>query len=94
MDKISAEYIKNKQEKGGKESDEINSKSNEDYFENQCNDSTFQDIFYGPNSTLDPDSFIKMVQSTLAEHKDLSKEFRRFLPDDLEDDEQSAHRKY
>jgi hypothetical protein len=34
MDKVSAEYIKNKQEKGGKESDEINSKSNDDYFEN------------------------------------------------------------
>tara|TARA_B110000285_G_scaffold233629_1_gene307990 strand:+ start:1473 stop:2012 length:540 start_codon:yes stop_codon:yes gene_type:complete len=94
MDKVSAEYIKNKQEKGGKESDEINSKSNDDYFENQCNDSTFQEIFYGPNSSLDPDHFIKFVQSTIQEHKDLTKEFRRFLPDDMEDDEQSAEKKY
>jgi hypothetical protein len=94
MDKVSAEYIKNKQEKGGKDSDEIYSKSNDDYFENQCNDSTFQEIFYGPNSSLDPDNFIKFVQSTIHEHKDLTKEFRRFLPDDMEDDEQSAEKKY
>jgi hypothetical protein len=34
------------------------------------------------------------VQSTIHEHKDLTKEFRRFLPDDMEDDEQSAEKKY
>lgn len=31
---------------------------------------------------------------TLSEHKDLSKEFRRFLPEDLDDEDQSAERKY
>jgi hypothetical protein len=31
---------------------------------------------------------------TIGDHKDLSKEFRRFLPDDIEEDEESMDRKY
>jgi hypothetical protein len=30
----------------------------------------------------------------MTDHKDLSKEFRRFLPDDIEEDEESMDRKY
>jgi hypothetical protein len=60
MEKISSDYFKNKKASGDKESDEVNSKSNDDNIEN-CNDSTFQELIYGPNSTLDPDNFIKVV---------------------------------
>jgi hypothetical protein len=51
-------------------------------------------MLYGPNSQLDPDNFIQSVLQTIGEHKDLSKEFRRFLPDDIEEDEESMDRKY
>jgi hypothetical protein len=51
-------------------------------------------MLYGPNSKLDPDNFIQSVLQTITDHKDLSKEFRRFLPDDIEEDEESMDRKY
>jgi len=93
MDKISAEYIKSKKENGCKDSEEANSKSHDENMD-QYNDSTYQELIYGPNSSLNPDDFIKVVQATLSEHRDLAKEFRRFLPDDIEEDEQSVEKKY
>lgn len=40
MEKMSSDYFKNKKNPGEKESDDVNSKSNDDNIEN-CNDSTF-----------------------------------------------------
>ena len=48
-------------------------------------------MLYGPNSQLDPDNFIQTVLQTIGDHKDLSKEFRRFLPDDIEEDDISGN---
>lgn len=57
-------------------------------------DSSFYSVLYGPNSSLDPDHFIQEVLQTLGNHGDLTKQFKRFLPEDDEEDEQSMEQKY
>ena len=57
-------------------------------------DSSFQEMLYGPNSTLDPDNFIQTVLQTIGSHKDLTKEVRKFLPDDIDEEEESMGQRY
>lgn len=57
-------------------------------------DSAFHSELYGPNSNIDPDGFIQNVLQQLQSHDDLAKQFKRFLPDDDEDDKASIQRKY
>ena len=91
MDKIQAEYNKKKDKDGssGRKSSASGSQNLEEYA-----DSSLQEMLYGPNSALDQDNFIQSVLQTIGDHKDLSKEFRRFLHDDIEEDEESIDRKY
>ena len=49
-------------------------------------DSSFYRVLYGPDSTLDADPFIQEIMSCLTSHSDLKKQFKRFLPDDDEDE--------
>lgn len=57
-------------------------------------DSAFHSQLYGPNSKIDPDAFIEQVHLQLNGHDDLLKQFKRFLPEDDEEDKQSIERKY
>jgi len=57
-------------------------------------DSAFHSQLYGPNSNIDPDGFIQNVLQQLSGHQDLSKQFKRFLPEDEEEDRKSIERKY
>lgn len=57
-------------------------------------DSAFHSQLYGPNSNIDPDAFIQGVLLQLQGNEELAKQFKRFLPDDDEDDKKSIERKY
>lgn len=70
------------------ESQSNQSKSEEEAREPEDNDadSSFYSLLYGPNSSLNPDPFIMEVLSTLSSHSDLKKQFKRFLPEDDEEE--------
>ena len=57
-------------------------------------DSAIHSQLYGPNSKIDPDGFIQQVHLQLTGHDDLLRQFKRFLPEDDEEDKKSIERKY
>lgn len=58
----------------------------EDKQDDASQDSSFYRVLYGPDSTLDADPVIQEMMSCLTSHSDLKKQFKRFLPDDDEDE--------
>jgi len=53
-------------------------------------DESFQSLLYGPGSALDPDPVINEVLGLLQNNKDLVENFKRFLPEDYDDNDQSV----
>jgi len=49
-------------------------------------DSSFYSALYGPGASLNPDPFINEVLAQLHQHSDLRKQFKRFLPEDDEEE--------
>lgn len=105
IDKIQNDYIQEKKEKkkkGEKDSKsdnnqgaELNDESHDREPGEDCDgDSSFQSILYGENSSLNPDNFIQEVLTALRSHTDLVKQFKRFIPEDDEDDIISLNEKY
>jgi hypothetical protein len=94
LNKVQNDFIQKKKNKKIQdsevkaESQSNRSKSEEEAREPEDNDadSSFYSLLYGPNSSLDPDPFIREVLSTLSSHSDLKKQFKRFLPEDDEEE--------
>ena len=57
-------------------------------------DSAFHSQLYGPESNIEPDIVIKSVLESLAYNQDMTRWFKRFLPEDDEEDKKSIERKY